>query len=100
MPLAVPGTVQTADFTALRYSRPLASLKNAGVRIFGAGVPSTDFEPEYLAISSDGTKAMVTLQEANAVAVLDIASATFTSVAPLGKKNFSPFAPTSAMPMA
>jgi hypothetical protein len=52
-------------------------------------VPSTDFEPEYLAISPDGTKAMVTLQEANAVAVLDIASATFTSVAPLGKKNFS-----------
>lgn len=32
---------------------------------------------------------MVTLQEANAVAVLDIATATFTSVVPLGKKNFS-----------
>ena len=32
---------------------------------------------------------MVTLQEANAVAVLDIATATFTSVKPLGKKNFA-----------
>jgi uncharacterized protein YjiK/2',3'-cyclic-nucleotide 2'-phosphodiesterase (5'-nucleotidase family) len=83
----VAGTVQTADFTA--FDAQTAALKTAGVRIFDDGVPSTDFEPEYLAISPDGTKAMVTLQEANAVAVLDIASATFTSVAPLGKKNFS-----------
>lgn len=84
----VPGTVSTADFTA--FDSQTAALKAAGVRIFGAGVPSTDFEPEYFAISADSTKAMVTLQEANAVAVLDIASATFTSVAPLGKKNFAP----------
>lgn len=83
----LPGTVQTADFTA--FDSQTAALKTAGVRIFDDGVPSTDFEPEYLAISPDGSKAMVTLQEANAVAVLDIASATFTSVAPLGKKNFS-----------
>jgi len=83
----LPGTVQTADFTA--FDAQTAALKAAGVRIFDDGVPSTDFEPEYLAISPDGTKAMVTLQEANAVAVLDIATATFTSVAPLGKKNFS-----------
>lgn len=83
----LPGTVQTADFTA--FDAQTAALKTAGVRFFDDGVPSTDFEPEYLAISPDGTKAMVTLQEANAVAVLDIASATFTSVAPLGKKNFS-----------
>jgi 2',3'-cyclic-nucleotide 2'-phosphodiesterase (5'-nucleotidase family) len=83
----LPGTVQTADFTA--FNSQTAALKAAGVRFFDDGVPSTDFEPEYLAISPDGTKAMVTLQEANAVAVLDIASATFTSVAPLGKKNFS-----------
>jgi 2',3'-cyclic-nucleotide 2'-phosphodiesterase (5'-nucleotidase family)/uncharacterized protein YjiK len=83
----LPGTVQTADFTA--FDTQTAALKAAGVRFYEDGVPSTDFEPEYLAISPDGTKAMVTLQEANAVAVLDIASATFTSVAPLGKKNFS-----------
>lgn len=83
----VAGMVQTADFTA--FDAQTAALKTAGVRLYDDGVPSTDFEPEYLAISPDGTKAMVTLQEANAVAVLDIASATFTSVAPLGKKDFS-----------
>jgi 2',3'-cyclic-nucleotide 2'-phosphodiesterase (5'-nucleotidase family) len=86
----VPTTTATADFTSFDAPATIASLKASGVRLFGpAAVPSTDFEPEYLAISPDGTKAMVTLQEANAVAVLDIATATFTSVVPLGKKNFS-----------
>ncbi|MGL5017113.1 MAG: choice-of-anchor I family protein [Luteolibacter sp.] len=83
----IPGTVQTANFSA--FDAQTAALKAAGVRIFDDGVPSTDFEPEYLAISRDGTKAMVTLQEANAVAILDIASAAFTSVVPLGEKDFS-----------
>ncbi len=83
--------VMTADFTA--YDTQVAALKAAGVRIFNNGtinaIPSRDFEPEYIAVSPDGTKAMVTLQEANAVAILDIATATFTSVVPLGKKDFS-----------
>ena len=81
--------VTTADFTSYDVPATITALKDSGVRIFRGGKPSTDFEPEYFAISADGTKAMVTLQEANAVAVLDIASATFTSVVPLGKKNFS-----------
>ena len=81
--------VTTADFTAYDVPATITSLKAAGVRIFDGGKPSTDFEPEYLAISADNTKAMVTLQEANAVAVLDIATASFTSVVPLGEKDFS-----------
>ena len=85
----LPGVVQTADFSAYDAPATIASLKAAGVRLFGAGVPSTDFEPEYFAISPDGTKAMVTLQEANAGAILDIATATFTSVYALGEKDFS-----------
>jgi 2',3'-cyclic-nucleotide 2'-phosphodiesterase (5'-nucleotidase family) len=85
----LPGVVQTADFSAFDATATITSLKAAGVRFFGAGVPSTDFEPEYLAISPDGTKAMVTLQEANAVAILDITTATFTSVVALGEKDFS-----------
>jgi 2',3'-cyclic-nucleotide 2'-phosphodiesterase (5'-nucleotidase family) len=79
-------------FTA--FDADAANLKAAGVRIFedSPGVlklPSIDFEPEYLAISPDGTKAMVTLQEANAVAILDITTAAFTSVVPLGEKDYS-----------
>jgi uncharacterized repeat protein (TIGR01451 family) len=83
----VPTGSTVADFTA--FDSQVAALKAAGVRIFQGGVPSTDFEPEYFAISADSTKALVTLQEANAVAVLDIPSSTFTSVKPLGQKNFA-----------
>ncbi len=83
----IPGAIQTANFSA--FDAQTSALKAAGVRIFDDGVPSTDFEPEYLAISPDGTKAMVTLQEANALAILDIGTATFTSVVPLGEKDFA-----------
>lgn len=80
-------SVTMADFTA--FDVQAAALTVAGVRLFQGGMPSTDLEPEYFAVSADGTKAMVTLQEANAVAVLDIATATFTDIKPLGKKNFA-----------
>ncbi len=46
-----------------------------------------DLEPEYIAVS--GGTAYVALQEANAVALLDIASARFTKVLPLGFKDYS-----------
>jgi len=100
-----PGSVTIIDLTNINapvanvvgftsFNADKASLKAAGVRIFEAspGVlkdPSLDFEPEYVAVSPDGTKAMVTLQEANAVALLDIATATFTAIVPLGEKDYS-----------
>jgi len=80
-------TVQTAGFTA--FDGQEAALRAAGVRIFAGQTVSQDVEPEYIAVSPDGTKAMVTLQEANAVAILDIASATFTDIVPLGQKSFN-----------
>jgi len=79
--------VTTADFTA--FDAQAATLVANGVRLFPGGVPSTDLEPEYFAMSADGKKALVTLQEANSVAVLDIDTATFTSIKALGKKNFA-----------
>jgi len=78
--------VTTAGFAA--FDSQAQALRDAGVRIFQNGVPSTDFEPEYIAVAPDGATAMVTLQEANAVAILNIATATFTSVVPLGQKDF------------
>lgn len=44
-------------------------------------------EPEYIAISADSTTAYVTLQENNAIATVDIATAAVTSVAPLGARD-------------
>ena len=48
---------------------------------------SIDLEPEYIAISHDSQTAWVTLQENNALAVLDIEAAQFTDLLPLGFKN-------------
>jgi 2',3'-cyclic-nucleotide 2'-phosphodiesterase/3'-nucleotidase/5'-nucleotidase len=48
---------------------------------------SIDLEPEYLAVSHDSKTAWVTLQENNALAVLDIEAARFTSLLALGFKN-------------
>jgi hypothetical protein len=48
-----------------------------------------DFEPEYIAISADGSKAYVSLQEANGMAILDLASNRFEKIVGLGVKDFS-----------
>lgn len=62
------------------------------MRIFGPEVNteypiSANLEPEYVAI--DGTAAYMTLQENNAVAVVDVASARVTDIWPLGFKDHS-----------
>lgn len=46
-----------------------------------------DLEPEYIATSADSRTAWVTLQENNAIARIDIASATVLDVMPLGAKS-------------
>jgi predicted extracellular nuclease/2',3'-cyclic-nucleotide 2'-phosphodiesterase (5'-nucleotidase family) len=79
--------VITAGFEA--FDGQENTLRASGVRIFEGRSVSDDVEPEYIAVSSDGTKAMVTLQEANAVAILDLATNTFTSIVPLGSKDFT-----------
>ncbi|PPD01217.1 MAG: PEP-CTERM sorting domain-containing protein [Methylotenera sp.] len=48
-----------------------------------------DFEPEYITVNAAGTKAYVSLQEANAMGVLDLNTNTFSSVIGLGAKDFS-----------
>ncbi|HEX7847848.1 MAG TPA: esterase-like activity of phytase family protein [Chitinophagaceae bacterium] len=81
-------TVQHATFQS--YIGQENALRAQGVRIFGPNANAAqDFEPEYIAISPDGTKAWVTLQENNAFAVVDIASATVTQIIPLGLKDHS-----------
>ncbi|MEA5621950.1 choice-of-anchor I family protein [Nostoc sp. UHCC 0251] len=81
-------TVAQASFTS--FNSQIATLKAAGVRITGPGsTVAQDLEPEYIAVSPDGKTAQITLQENNAIAILDIASATITSILPLGVKNYN-----------
>ncbi|MCI0756364.1 choice-of-anchor I family protein [Teichococcus vastitatis] len=67
------------------------ALRADGVRITGVEeiTARTDLEPEYIALSPDGATAYVTLQENNAIGVLDIASGRFTAVHGLGTKDHS-----------
>lgn len=62
-------------------------LRDAGVRLFPGSLPSTDFEPEYIAEA--GGKLFVTLQEANAVAVFDLATMSWDEILPLGTQDHS-----------
>ncbi|MEP3563202.1 MAG: choice-of-anchor I family protein [Marinobacter sp.] len=79
-------TVKTADFRA--YNGREQELRESGIRVFGPGASAAqDFEPEYIAVSQDNTRAWVTLQENNAVAVLDIEAARIVDVLPLGFKD-------------
>jgi hypothetical protein len=48
-----------------------------------------DFEPEYIAIEQDGSRAFVTLQEANGIAVLDLTINAFVEIIGLGAKDFN-----------
>ena len=82
-------TVKTAGFSAWDSSNSIAALRAAGVRIYENGIPSKDFEPEYIGVSADSTKAFVTLQEANAMGILDLGTGAFTDIVPLGQKDFS-----------
>lgn len=100
--VTAPGqdAVRIADFHA--WEAPAAGGTRAlpdGVRVFGPDVAdasgslahrvSRNLEPEYVAVSGDSATAWVTLQEANAFAVVDLASATVTDLLPLGSVDHS-----------
>jgi len=82
---AVANHIGLADFNigaGLETSFP------QGVHIYGPGATrAQDMEPEFVAVSDDGGKAYVSLQENNAVLVIDIPSASVDTIFPLGYKD-------------
>lgn len=86
--LGTPRAVRTVGFERFDNPGQRAKLEREGVRIFGPGADvSRDLEPEYIA--TKGNKAYVTLQENNAVAIINIASATVEKIVGLGLKDHS-----------
>ena len=84
-----PGSVSIID---VETRTVIATAGFANVPQFGDHLRTNvgmDFEPEYIAIEHDGSRAFVTLQEANAIAVLDLSLNAFTEIIGLGAKDFS-----------
>jgi hypothetical protein len=78
-------TVTTAGFGGFDADE----LREAGVRIYGSDNAAQDLEPEYIAVSADSETAYVTLQENNALAVVDVSTSQVSDVVPLGYKDHS-----------
>jgi hypothetical protein len=77
-------SVVTAGFEAW----DLPGLVPDGVRISGPSpLPSQDIEPEYIAVAPSSRLAWVTLQENNALALLDIRLGRIVELLPLGTKD-------------
>ena len=78
---------KTVDFTAFDSAGARAALAAEGVVLKKDTAPSVDLEPEYIACDND--TAYITCQEANAIAVLDIAKGEFTGVWSVGFEDYS-----------
>ena len=78
-------TVVDVDFRAFN-----GATLDPSIRIFGPNANvAQDLEPEFIAFSDDSLTAWVAMQENNAVATIDIATATVSSLAGLGFKDHS-----------
>ena len=98
--IALAGLSPTATPTSLRRTvqhRRLRQLQHQLAALRAPACASSaraprvaqDLEPEYIAVSADSRTAWVTLQENNALAIVDIASRTVTDIQPLGFKDHS-----------
>lgn len=78
----------TISFASLNGAE--AALRDRGLAIAPGQPAAGDIEPEYITISADGSRAYVTLQEVNGVAVIDLTNPTADrplSIQPLGTVN-------------
>ncbi|MBL7902001.1 MAG: T9SS type A sorting domain-containing protein [Bacteroidia bacterium] len=79
-----------AHITFTAYNGQETTLRAQGIRIYGPGAnASKDFEPEYVAVSKDDTKAWVSLQENNAFVEINLLNNSITSIKALGTKDHS-----------
>ncbi len=90
-----PGVAQLtqANVTTLTFEdfdAQQSDLVAQGLRVFGPGARlSQDLEPEAVSVTPDNTTAIVTLQEANALAIVDLVNLKITEIRPLGTKDHS-----------
>jgi len=87
------GTVTAISFSG--FNDKTATLRNKGIRIFGPNATvAKDVEPEYITVTADSKRAYVTLQENNAVAVIDLTTNKIADIFPLGYKDLNSGTPS------
>ena len=86
-----PGSVSIIDVEARTVVNTafLSGVPTSGANLRLPASTGMDFEPEYITVNHDDTLAFVTVQEANAIAVLDLQTGEFTELIGLGAKNFN-----------
>ena len=80
-------TVKGLDFSQYR----IGELRKKGVRISGIKGTTSEIgiEPEYVTINQQGDKAFVTLQENNAIAVVDLKSRRISDIVSAGSQEYA-----------
>lgn len=85
-----PPRVRTITFSDFNVGERRHRDLPAGVRISGPNATvAQDLEPEYVTISDDNKTAWVSLQENNAIAILNIRSGKVDEIVPLGTSDHS-----------
>jgi hypothetical protein len=77
-----------ADVRTASFKNTIPRTNAASIRIYGPDATlAQDLEPEYITVSHDSKTAWVTLQENNAIGILDIEAGVFTRLMGLGFKD-------------
>lgn len=88
--ISVENNYAVTNLNFAAFESQLNTLASSGFRIAGLGKNFVkDIEPEYITVSSDSKTAWVTLQENNAIAVVDLTTKAITKILPLGYKDFN-----------
>lgn len=82
--LDMPATASATTLGFDAFDGQESDLLAQGILLEPGVSVSADLEPEYIAVSPDGTQAWVTLQEANAYAVIDLTSNSITAIRSFG----------------
>lgn len=82
--------VRQSDVRTAGFGQFARAELDPSIRVYGPGANvAQDLEPEYIAVSGNGKTAWVSIQEANALGVLDIKRGVFTALHGLGFKDWS-----------
>lgn len=87
-----PAALSQADVQTASFARYDTVAYDSKINIYGNNGQasfSQDVEPEYICFNANGTKAYVSLQENNALAIIDVYSAHLDTVIGLGYKDWN-----------